>query len=335
MRPANRCSIFVLAILLLTGCGTTAPVSRPVAFRTLGPAATEPAQNHEIDPDSESAKTLIPPVRNPPPPAPPAYGMSRVKRVGFFRVFGSRRNTDSDYRETPTNGNECGPSVCCPNDDCGSSQDACCDQSGCGPASSCGTTGGWTLFDRLSCGNCFRLFACRRSETGCSESRSCSTSCNDVCDDCADNAGCGADCDRCNEGCTNSICFGSPCGKGLQDNQRPGLAEPLDNPVPGHHSIPSSPENERPVPSVPEPTQASRRSSYGRIAHRQTSGGYFPSPFGQPRAIVEPPLWPGLRNDQPADDEQADLQNPPTGNLDVQQQAPLSVVIQPRRNFDE
>lgn len=343
MRPANRCSVFVLAILLLTGCGTTARVSRPVAFRTPSPAVTEPTQNHEINPDSESAKTPIPPVWNPPPPAPPSYGMLRVKRVGFFRVFGSRRNTDSDYRETSTNGNECGPSECCPNDDCGSSQDACCDQSGCGPAisctNSCGTTQGWTLFDRLSCGNCFRLFACRTSETGGSESSSCSTSCNDVCDDCADNAGSGAGCDRCGESCTNSICFGNPCGKGLQDNQRPGLAETLDNPLPGHHAVPSSPENERPVPSAPqpvsEPTQARRRSIYGRVSHRQSSGGYFPSPFGRPRKIVEPPLWPVLRNDRPADDNQIDLQNPPTGNLDVQQQTPLSVVIHPRRNFDE
>ncbi len=313
MRPANGCSVVLMAVSLFAGCGTTS-MFRPRTSQP--PSAAAPTTTPDLDhrAKSRSAETPVPP-----PPAPPAYGISRIKSVGFFRVFGRNRNTErSDSGECEQNCTE-----------------------------SCHPLRELTLFDRSRVEKYFQLFKCKDHEEARVETKTCCMDRDAIGDLCSGNApcdmgsccdsavgcggentGCGPDSNGSGECCTDGNLIGD---KGQQEYRRPGLAESLQDPFLDHQSAP----DQQQTPDVPQPVSAPlpRNSSpYDHISLHRPSNGFFSSEFGQQRVFVDPPLWHGPRNAGSAGSyHSATLKNPDLEAWRSRRQAPHSVLIQPRR----
>jgi hypothetical protein len=216
MRHANQLNVFVLAIFLLTGCGTTS------ATRSRNYQAAEsspPAAQREYDtPEPE------PLPKGPPPPAPPAYGVSHVKSVGFLRVFGARQ------KQT------CSTDDHCATDNC--ETDACCSQNDC--AESDARKPG--LLSCLRNGCCFDfLKGCK--ETACVKEQECCAP--STCDECGD--------DCCAEnGCSDDR---HPClAERLEDPFLDDAVPELDNESEHQSPVPAAPEpNLQPHAWLPSP----------------------------------------------------------------------------------
>jgi len=268
MRHVNQFNVFVLAIFLLSGCGTTS-ATRTRNYQAADSSPTVPQKEYDA-PEPE------PLPQGPPPPAPPAYGVSHVKSVGFLRVFGRRQDQSCSTDER------------CATDHCGSTE-ACCSQEDC--AESCCKKSG--LFSCLRKGCCFNLFkGCEKEDCGeqpecctddecCTEPECCaSTSCSDCAEDCCTEAGC-------------------------TDDRHPCLAERLEDPFLDDSAIDTEEEEIElysPVPAAPEPNlqpHAWLPSPYSEISSSKATGGaYFPTSANGTRSIVEPMQWPGRQNIQ-------------------------------------
>lgn len=325
MRPASRYAVYLLAVTLFCGCGTTGS-SRKDSFSPATETSSTPREY-----DSGSSSRGFP---SPPPPAPAAYGVSYVKKVGFMRVFG--KHDDSDCGADAC-ADDCGDSVCCEkkgkrsfgdfckslcckhDDDCGEcATSECtsneCTTNDCGDAcgESCGKKRG--LFRGLCGKRGFCLFGCKKCSSSCGEADSCCTD-SGACDTaCTDNACCNDAC--CNNACGESACCDSndgcfdwarverECGEGCQDPRHPCLADSLDDtymneePVPEQVPEPAVPEAPTAPAAIPDPPQAYLMSPFTGISSQKTIGNYFPTESGEPHQVIEPPQWRGRNQTQ-------------------------------------
>ena len=123
MRLGNCSFTLLCAALLISGCSASR-LRQSTENEFVSPGDSGPP--HEYDYSSQPSSRAVPP-----PPAPPALGVSRVKRVGFLRELGSRLRGSFGHQ----------PSATCGDDNCAERRDACRSDSGycnCGSETSCG-----------------------------------------------------------------------------------------------------------------------------------------------------------------------------------------------------
>jgi hypothetical protein len=275
MRHLIWLSVFVFGTTLLVGCGTT----RNSRHHSDRPTHSEPP-----------ALADEAPSQGPPPPAPPAYGVSFVRQVGFLQAFGGRRSPFRGRGCDAECGNRCGERAEC----CGErGNDGCCDTA-CGEKDGCSSVKMRGLFGRF--GDGLGLFGKkRRAAAGCSNETAEAECCDDACT---------------SNVCCDPVCGDAGCGCGYSGNERhPCLAECLDDPfvedeietpVAGDLVEEALPEETETTP-VPEalapvtPAQVWLSTPFTGISLEHTRQSSFPDPAGRRRQIVEPPRWRGRR----------------------------------------
>ncbi len=341
MRPAHQHVVFLLTVSVLAGCGTTS-TSGPQWFRNPDRTSAGPSRDYDPQPDFNSRDTPVPP-----PPAPPAYGVShtKIKSVGFLRRFGKRGSSGRGCGPVAGDSN-CVDSSCreapCVSGGClGSETDdfVNCDAGAC--AESCGPRPKRRLFDCLRGGNHFRLFG----RSVCGEDECCETV-EDVCGDnvCGEKTECAPRCVPENDGCADWMNFGIENVEERAEVHQPSLAERLANPFfedvdeldaapeqepePAQSAVPAAPA------PIPAPPQAILPSPFTGISASQPSKGYFPSESGEPRVIVEPPQWRGNAATQSAGIHHSVAgRNIVPGEPERPLHVPHQILIAPRQNL--
>ena len=275
MRHLIWLSVFVLGTTLLVGCGAT----RNSRHHSDRPTHSEP-------PAAADKATS----QGPPPPAPPAYGVSFVRQVGFLQAFGGRRSPFKGHGCIAGLGDRCGERAECCGERCA---DGCC-ETACGEKVGCSSGKMRSLFGRFGDGLCLFVKK-RRAAAGCSA-------------ECIEGECCDDGCSR--NACCDPVCGDAGCGCGYTDNDRhPCLAECLDDPfVEDEIDAPETGESveealpeETETKAVPEPlapvppAQAWLLTPFTGISSEHTSQSYFPDPAGRHRQIFEPPRWRGRR----------------------------------------
>lgn len=275
MRHLIWLSVFVLGTTLLVGCGAT---------RNSRHHSDRPTHSESPAPADQATS------QGPPPPAPPAYGVSFVRQVGFLQAFGGRRSPFKGRGCDAECGNRCGEQAEC----CGErGNDGCCDTA-CGEKDGCSSGKIRGLFGRFGEGLC--LFGKKRDAAA-----GCSNACaeGECCDD-----GCTSN------GCCDPVSGDAGCGCVYSGNERhPCLAECLDDPFVENEidapvieelveEAPVEETEATPVPDALAPVpsgQAWLPRPFTRISSEHTSQSYFPDPAGRRTQIVEPPGWRGRR----------------------------------------
>ena len=322
VRPANGFFIVLITVSLFAGCGTTR-LSRPRTsqLRTADDPTTTPDLDRGAKP--HSAETPVPP-----PPAPPAYGISRIKSVALFRIFDRNKNAEQ------MSSGECQKNK----------------------TAAAQPIQKLTLFDQSPAESCFQLFTCNATDVVRIETQTCSVDrdassrlfCRnnprdmDFC--CDPTASCGAEYTGCgpdSSGSSESWINENLIDEEEQEFRHSGLVEAREDPffdyqpVPEEQQTHTAPDGQQ-TPGVQQPVSAPPPgdwSAYDEISLHRPYDNFFSSEFGQQQVFVDPPQWHGPHNTGSADGyHSATPRN--TSDLEVwssRQPHPTRVMIQPRR----
>ncbi len=268
MRPIPKLIVFVISASLFAGCGTGRALQRDRGDVSDAASATERSSE-------KHAGTRRSGLPAPPPPAPPAYGVSWTRSIrSLFRKDEQPLASAQNASLSRTVNEQDDPFVevsDSPRCDSQGSDDAC--GSGCTDSSAeCGEGNRWTwkrphlpkcrLFSGLKCLRIFRKEAgCADtdcSDEGCRQDVECESECVQECDTdaCCTESCCEQDADWWTFDGTDEGCGSSGCGESVSTDctpcelDRPCLAERLNDPfVPeGHQAAPV------PAPAAPGPT---------------------------------------------------------------------------------
>lgn len=342
MRPAYRYAVYLVAVTLFSGCGATRS-SRDDSFSPSGDAVSTSTEKR-----SASGHSKFP---APPPPAPPAYGVSHIKSIGFLRAFGGGHCDDN-----------CGDAACADTctDNCAEKCDdkcsdscglfrfggkrrwgICCDKSeDCGSECTSDCAEGCDSHKKRGLFGCFQgrgcsLFGHSKCGSDCGESCGTANSCCN--DECADRTCCAPD-GCCNNACGDQGCLSEsrqPCLSGTMQDPfvgQPAQPEPQSEaiPAPTPPSVPDAPEPVEAEPVDPTPPQAGFGWPFTKISSSRKTDTYFPSVQGVERHIVEPPMWKGRGSAAIASRNQMHAPEP-----QPQAQQYETSIIQPRLTVDQ
>lgn len=282
MRLERISLLCILSMSVLTGCSA----NRAARATHDDSRSIPPSHDHEYSPRSyegeespSSGETPTEPV-----PAPPAFGVSNVKSVGWLRDLTKRKNSrscTSDCAEQEFPVGACTPLESCAPETC--SGESACDTPRRERAR-------FPLADGLG-----RLFKRKKKVASCVEPDCTVPACSDVELPCSDEDVCGLEPSCQAPACNAPVNCGDVCGDVVKPPRKAHrspdrcLADPLQEA--DEHVIEHQPAPKNTVP-VPEPAPAESTSPVPGVP-------VIPTVPPSARRVVEPPQWP--RRQAPAE----------------------------------
>lgn len=344
MRPAHRFAVYLVAVTLFSGCGTTSS-SRNESYSPSSDSLSGSTSTRSARSDSGSGSSFP----APPPGAPPAYGVSHIRPIGFLTVFDKHHSKGCATAECTT---ECSEACAegCDEKHCGSCglfsfgsrfrPGRCCDKSDCGSecAEGCNERKHRGLFRCFKLNGCSGLFGHGKCGDECAEDCCAQDSC---CDNaCAEKSCCAPDSCCSDDACCDNGCGDGCCQDGCSNTRQPCLADSMGDPFANESATPAPQPEAVPapappaVPDAPQPIEATPppQASFGwpftNISSSSTQDTYFPANDGTQRNVIEPPQWRG-RGVAPAASRLSEADQAPQA---VQQLPPM--IIRPRLSVD-